>query len=140
MRTQEEVDKDLQLTMYYWVCEKFWNIKIRDLGLIFFKFNEIIRTTRNENDIAEMLDFLDRAGAEVIEKTQAIQGLEKSEADKLFPPKINKYCGGCDFLDECPLKEEILKMDPSKVMNLSEDLKVNEAELGPDEEIVLFEE
>jgi len=38
------------------------------------------------------------------------------------------------------LKEEILKMDPSKVMNLSEDLKVNEAELGPDEEIVLFEE
>jgi len=140
MRTQEDVDKDLQLTMYYWVCEKFWNIKIRDLGLIFFKFNEIIRTTRNEDDIAEMLDFLDRAGAEVIEKTQAIQGMSKEEADKLFPPKINKYCGGCDFLDECPLKEEILKMDPTKVMNLSEDLRVNESELGPDEEIVLFEE
>ncbi len=133
LRSQEEVDSDLQLSVYHWVCEKFWNIKIRDLGLIFFRFGKIIRTSRSEEDIRKMLDLVDRVGAEMLENTRKIQGLSKEEADSYFPPKINKYCGGCDFLDECPLKEEILKMDRSKVMNVSDDLATRDDELGPDE-------
>ncbi|MFH1353044.1 MAG: PD-(D/E)XK nuclease family protein [bacterium] len=132
LRTQEEVDGDLQLTMYFWVCEKFWNIKIKEVALIFFRFNEIVRTTRSQKDIDEMLGLLDITGEKILKNTWSIGGLAKEDADAVFPPKINKYCGGCDFLDECPLKDEILKMDRNKVMNISDDLKVNDGELGSD--------
>lgn len=133
MRTQEDVDGDLQLTMYYWVCEKFWNIKIREVALIFFRFNEIIRTTRSEKDTAKMLKLLDITGAEIMKNIRLITGITRKEGDLIFPPKINKYCGGCSFLYECPLKDEILKMDRNKVMNISDDLKVNDGELGSDQ-------
>ena len=133
MRTQEDVDGDLQLTMYYWVCEKYFDIRIRELALIFFRFNEIVRTSRSREDTDKMLDMVNRLGAEIILNFESAEGLPKEEADSYFPPKINKYCGGCDFLNDCPLKDEILKMDSSKVMNVTDDLKVNDGELGPDE-------
>jgi len=132
LRTQEEVDGDLQLTMYFWVCEKFWNIKIKEVALIFFRFNKIVRTTRAQKDVDEMLNLLDITGEKILKNTRLIDGMTKESADAIFPPKINKYCGGCDFLDDCPLKDEILKMDRNKVMNISDDLKVNDGELGSD--------
>jgi len=133
LRTQEEVDNDLQLTMYSWVCEKFFGIKIKDMALVFFRFNKIIRTTRTEEDYKKMLELIDGLGAGILKNTEEASSLPPEEADKLFSPKINKYCGGCDFIVDCPLKEDILKKNKSEVMNISEDLRVNDTELGPDD-------
>jgi len=133
LRTQEEVDSDLQLTMYSWVCEKFFGIKIKEAALVFFRFNKIIRTVRTEEDYKKMLDLIDNLGAGILKNAEKGASLPHEEADKLFLPQINKYCGGCDFLEECPLKAEILKKKKSEVMNISEDLRVNDTELGPDD-------
>jgi len=133
LRTQEEVDNDLQLTMYSWVCEKYFGIKIKEAALVFFRFNKIIKTSRRDEDYKNMLELIDRLCAGILQNTEEAASLPREEADKLFMPTINKYCGGCDFLDECPRKEEILRKKPSEVMNISEDLRVNDGELGPDE-------
>ncbi|PKM99561.1 MAG: hypothetical protein CVU78_05705 [Elusimicrobia bacterium HGW-Elusimicrobia-2] len=133
LRTQEEVDNDLQLTMYSWVCEKYFGIKIKEAALVFFRFNKIIRTARTDEDYKNMLELIDRLGEGILRNTGEAASQPKDEADKLFLPSINKYCGGCDFLDECPLKNEILQKNKSEVMNISEDLRVNDSELGPDD-------
>jgi len=134
LRTQEEVDQDLQLTIYYWVCTSFWKLNIRDLSLEFLRFTKRVTTTRTEDDVKRMFKLIDDVGSQMLENERRIEGLSIEEADKYFPPKINKYCGGCDHFDTCPLKEEILRSDRSKIMNISEDLKPSDEEFLIEEE------
>jgi len=132
LRTQEEMDQDLQLTIYYWLATAGW--KIRDVSLEFFRFNKRLTTTRTGEDVIRMLRLVDELGFEMMEKEKKLEGLSTEEADKLYPPSVNKYCGGCDHFDTCPLKEEILKLSKEKVMNLSEDLLPREEKIFYEDE------
>jgi len=93
-RTQEAVDKDLQLTLYYWASREFLNLDIRELGLFMMSHDTLITTTRTPDDIPELLD-------RVIDVTRQIR------AEEVFAPRKNKYCLSCDHLTGCPLEDEI---------------------------------
>jgi len=93
-RTQEAVDNDLQLTLYYWASREFLNLDIRELGLFMMSHDKLVTTKRTPDDIPALLN-------RVIEITGQIR------AEKAFAPKKNKYCLSCDHLAGCPLENEI---------------------------------
>lgn len=106
LRSQEKVDKDEQLSIYYWVLKNIYNLEVSKLSLLMLKFDKKIITYRKNEDMKNILKDLIKTVSE-IEKNKSLY--EQNQIEKLFPQKINKYCLGCDFLDDCPLKEEIKK-------------------------------
>lgn len=96
MRSQEAVDNDDQLSIYYWACEDTFNLKISKLSLLMLDFDVKLETTRTRDSIPKVIEAIDKTAYEMIHETE-------------FAPKINKYCKSCDHLHDCPLKDEILK-------------------------------
>ncbi|MCS7227460.1 MAG: PD-(D/E)XK nuclease family protein [Endomicrobia bacterium] len=120
IRTQEEVDKDLQLTIYYWGL-KNKGIEAKRLSLVFIRFGEIIYTTRTQKNIEELDNYVKQIADQMWSDGEKYVNLKKEYQNKntqltedkieeIFPSKINKYCGGCDYLTGCP-KEEIIKTE-----------------------------
>ena len=63
-----------------------------------------------------------------------IKDTDPAEADKLFPAKVNHYCGGCDHLIGCPREEEIRTQYRDYVMNLeAQEEPLQDEEPDPDE-------
>jgi putative RecB family exonuclease len=96
MRTQEEVDRDKQLSIYYWAATESMGYDISKLALLMLNHDTTIETKRLKNDIPDVLETIDRTAYEMIH-------------EEIFPPKINKYCKVCDHLNYCPIKEEVMK-------------------------------
>ncbi len=118
LRTQEQLDSDLQLTSYYWAMKEV-GIEVSRLSLDFLKFTQRISTSRSPSDIPPFIDMVNEVVGNM-EKSEKEVKKNPEKADEIFKPKINKYCGGCDFFEECPKKEEIRKRaDEIGIMNLS---------------------
>lgn len=142
MRTQEEVNKDRQLYLYAWACKKM-GVPLRDQTLIFVKFNEHITTTHTEKDIAEFEAEVLTVADEMVESERIARAAAslpagasaqaQAEVDKRFPPKINKYCGGCDYLSVCPKREEILTLHRDKIMHAIDETKLSDRTPEADE-------
>ncbi len=94
-RTQEEVDKDKQLSIYYWACETTMNMRISKLSLYMLDHDKKVSTTRKTEDLQKVVDHIDKMAARMINEQE-------------FKPKKNKYCKSCDHLQDCPLKDEIM--------------------------------
>ncbi len=109
-RSQQAVDEDDQLTIYYWACETLFDLKIKQLSLLMTNFDEQIVTTRKEEDFPEVVAAIDAVAAEMKENIQRFQETHTpDEAESpYFPPKKNKFCKNCDILETCPLKAEIM--------------------------------
>jgi len=106
--TQEAVDKDLQLTLYYWASREFLKLDIRELGLFMMSHDKLTTTTRTPDDIPGLLD-------RVIEVTRQIR------AETEFAPRINKYCLSCDHLEGCPLENKIRDDSSIRTMEFTEE-------------------
>ena len=119
LRTQEELDKDLQLTSYYWAMQQL-GIDVKKLSLEFLQFNQRVSTERCPEDIDVFIKEVNKTVGEMESKEERLAE-HPDEVDELFAPKVNKYCGGCDFLEECPLKEDIKTKYRELVMNLEDD-------------------
>jgi RecB family exonuclease len=87
IRSQEDVDSDMQLTAYSWAAKKL-GMEVERLSLHFVRFQKNIYTTRTGDDI------------ERFEK-EVSEWFDKIETEKEFPPKKNKYCDHCDFKEIC---------------------------------------
>ncbi|MCD4655888.1 PD-(D/E)XK nuclease family protein, partial [bacterium] len=107
-RTQESVDKDLQLTLYYWASRDFLDLDIRQLGLFMMSHDKLTTTTRTPDAIPELMK-------RVIDVTKQI----RSESE--FAPQINKYCLSCDHLSGCPLEKEIRTDTAIRTMEFTSD-------------------
>jgi len=109
-RKQQAVDEDDQLTIYFWACETMFKLKIKQLSLLMLNFDEKMVTTRLAEDIPQMVAAIDTTAAEMKENIRKHQ--EEHEASEeecvYFPPRKNKYCKSCDFLETCSLKPEIM--------------------------------
>ena len=108
-RRQEAVDQDDQLTIYFWACETIFQLKIKQMSLLMLYFDEKVVTTRREEDIPQVVASIDTTAAEIKENVRRHQE-EHGPSEKecpYFPPQKNKYCKGCDFLEDCPLRSEI---------------------------------
>ena len=95
MRSQEAVDNDKQLSIYYWACEDTLGLKISKLSLLMLDHDCKIETTRTRDDIPKVIESVDKTAYQMIHETE-------------FKPTKNKYCKSCDHLHDCPLKDEIL--------------------------------
>jgi len=94
-RTQEEVDQDKQLSIYYWACEHAMNLKISKLSLFMLNHDKKITTIRTRDDIPHVVERIDETAYQMLN-------------EKEFAPKKNKYCRSCDHLHDCPLKDEVI--------------------------------
>lgn len=93
-RTQQKVDTDLQLTLYYWAGREFLNLDIRQLGLFMMKHDKLILTSRTPDDIPPLIERINDAVCRI-------------RAETVFEPRINSYCLSCDHLSGCPLEDAI---------------------------------
>ena len=98
LRTQQAVDEDKQLSIYYWAAEETMGLKISKLSLLMLDHDKKIETFRSRENIPHVIEAIDKTAYEMLTETE-------------FKPKMNKYCKSCDHLNSCPLKEEILKND-----------------------------
>ncbi len=96
MPSQENLDKDLQMSIYHLGISRRWphvkpgNIK---LSLYFLKHGEKITTSRSQEDLEKTKIF-------VIGLIREIKGrLEKKD----FPPYPTALCGWCGYKPMCPM-------------------------------------
>jgi len=180
MRTQEEVDNDLQLTIYYWAMREALGIEIKALTLLFLQFNQCVTTRREPADIQKIADAVDECSGDMLTKQRALaehymkaldsykipyklsgkmtvndvqklrgllNGAAMSDAsyaeeakkcisggDLIFPPSVNKYCGGCDYLVGCPLEHKIRTEYKDKIMHKLDDHKDQKKKADEEEE------
>ncbi|MBP7652738.1 PD-(D/E)XK nuclease family protein [Candidatus Dependentiae bacterium] len=124
-RTQEDIDEDDQLSIYFWAAENMFGVKIENVSLFMMEFDKKISTFSVIKRIENLLEDIDKTSEIIIEKTRLYEEkinklknnnagdndfdkLKKSISLEIFPPSINKYCRSCDFLNDCILKEKIL--------------------------------
>jgi len=88
--TKEEVDNDLQMTIYSIGFYHTYGIIPHQLTFYFLKDNIKITTTRDEMDIEKGIVFI----KEIVERM-------KNETK--FHPIPNKFCSFCDFTILCPV-------------------------------------
>ena len=117
-RAQEQTDRDDQLTIYFWAAQTFLRLPIKQLSLLMLDFGERQVTTRREEDMPKVVAYIDSIAAEIQNNIRRHQR-EHSPGEPecaLFPPRKNQYCRGCDHLDTCSLKDEILADQEIKSM------------------------
>ena len=109
-RSQKAADEDDQLTIYFWACETLFKMNIKQLSLLMTNFDEQLITTRNAEDFPEVVAAIDAVAAEMKENIRLFQESydPDQEESPYFPPKKNKFCKNCDFIETCPLNAEIL--------------------------------
>jgi len=104
--SQEETDKNLQLSLYALGLKQRWpKIKTEDLrlSLYFLKFNEKIGTRKKENDLKETEE-------KIIE---LIHKIERSS----FQPKSSNLCHWCGYRPICPVWKHLYEKDKEKSLN-----------------------
>ncbi|MEW6103919.1 MAG: PD-(D/E)XK nuclease family protein [bacterium] len=87
--TRDEVDKDLQMTIYSIGFYHTHKVIPRKLTFHFLKDSTKITTTRSEQDIENGVLFI----KEIV---------EKMKDETKFSPKPNRFCAYCDFTILCP--------------------------------------
>ena len=131
LRAPEELKDDLQLTAYYWAMKQL-GIEVDRLSLEFLQFNQRVSTKRTPEDIPPFVAECNKVVGEMAKREEELKR-EPEKADELFPPMINKYCGGCDHLIGCPKEKEIRTVYKDKIMNL-QDKPISEPEESDEEE------
>ncbi len=102
---RQQVDRDLQLSVYHLAAKEIWGIEPERLTLYFLLPGERMTTSRTREDADE----LRRRIARVAERIAAGK----------FEPRQNPLCDWCDFQAQCPLyrhKFEKLHGDPAPNM------------------------
>ncbi len=89
LRTQEEIDKDLQLAVYFLGCARGLNVFPQRLSLLFLRHAQVLSTTRYTQESVAAIEA--ELGALVEEVATATE----------FPAKKNCYCASCPCNLEC---------------------------------------
>lgn len=91
-RKQKDVDDDLQLTMYAYAVSKCLGIRPEKLSLYFLKTDEIVSTTRSEEQLSNMVEH--------------VLSVADSITARKFEPQPDSFkCGFCDYAGICPAME-----------------------------------
>ncbi len=106
-RTQEAVDNDLQLTLYYWAGREFLKLDIRELGLFMMSHDKLTTSRRTQEDIPHLLRRIEDVTLKIREEEE-------------FAPRINKYCLSCDHLEGCPLEADIRSREDIRTMEFTD--------------------
>ena len=89
IRSQEDVDKDLQLSIYHLAAEECLHVTVDKVSLYFLKDNTEVVTVKSEQDLKEAR-----------EKIQSIaNGIKKQDFEAIPSPE---KCKCCDYKNMCP--------------------------------------
>jgi putative RecB family exonuclease len=105
-----QVDRDLQLSVYYLAAREIWGIEPERLTLYFLLPGERMTTFRTPSDAEEL--------------RRRIAGVAERVAAGRFEPQQNPLCDWCDFQARCPLfrhRFEKLEGDPAPNMTATVD-------------------
>lgn len=106
VKTREEVDEDIQLSMYDYVfnnnaMKEYWFNGIKPKGIIltlhFVKHGKIVQTERTKYSRAMFGNFI-----KLVYKQMC------TLPDSKMKPNLNKFCTYCDICSECPLYNNII--------------------------------
>ena len=106
VKTREEVDEDIQLSMYDYVfnnnaMKEYWFNGIKPKGIIltlhFVKHGKIVQTERTKYSRVMFGNFI-----KLIYKQMC------TLPDSKMKPNLNKFCTYCDICSECPLYNNII--------------------------------
>lgn len=106
VKTREEVDEDIQLSMYDYVfnnnaMKEYWFNGIKPKGIIltlhFVKHGKIVQTERTKYSRVMFGNFI-----KLIYKQMC------TLPDNKMKPNLNKFCTYCDICSECPLYNNII--------------------------------
>ncbi len=92
MLTQEEIDEDIQLSIYYLAFQRMTGISPVKLNFYYLRQNQVLSTYRTDDEINELV--------EVIRET--VWGISY----RRFEPCEGEMCRYCDYKQYCPLKAE----------------------------------
>ncbi len=95
--TQEDLDKDLQFTIYHWAAPIVLGFTFDKLYFDYLRFGKRWETERTQEDVERLIMAVDQVAEDIRRATELND----------FPRKINKYCASCDL--ECPLKKEAIE-------------------------------
>jgi hypothetical protein len=97
MASQDDLDRNKQLTIYHYATQKLWpDAKDVKLTLYFLKFGTKLSTKRLDSDVTEMVNGVEKTADKIEKATQS-----KKEAQ--FPAKPNYLCDWCDYGAQCPM-------------------------------------
>ncbi len=86
--TVDDLEQDLQLTIYQLAAEKIWQMPVEKLALYHFRSNTVC-------------DCSPRSRTRLNQARQLVLDVAKNIADERFPATENEYCP-CDFPEHCP--------------------------------------
>jgi DNA helicase-2/ATP-dependent DNA helicase PcrA len=89
IRSQEEVDSDLQLGLYHLALREGEGIAAEALTLYFLRHNILRTTTRSPEATSELIRWVGATGDDI-------------SRDRRWSPCVGDHCGGCDFRASCP--------------------------------------
>jgi putative RecB family exonuclease len=92
LKSQEELDKDRQLAVYYLGIQKDFSEKVEDVHLIwhYLAHSKKMISRRNPEELESLKQ-------EIISKIKIIESTEN------FEPKKSPLCNWCEFQSKCPL-------------------------------------
>jgi putative RecB family exonuclease len=89
IRTQAQVDDDLQLGLYHVALEGAQGITPESLTLYFLRHNLQRTTVRTREQGRELSRWVIATGGDI-------------QNDRQWKPCVGDHCGGCDFRTSCP--------------------------------------
>lgn len=89
LRTQGEVDNDLQLGLYHMAIEEAHGVRPEALSLYFLRHNVQRTTVRTAEQSRELKRWVVSTGNDIV-------------GERRWEPCPGDYCGGCDFKNSCP--------------------------------------
>ena len=116
MYTQEELEDDQQMTMYYLAaregklgCSGYKPFEPKQFVFQFVNFCKELVTHRKAPDLDVFVDRVSHFTDEIEwrQKAYKASGFDPRIGMLLFPPKENKYCQSCDHHHICPLKSDV---------------------------------
>lgn len=100
----EEIENDLEFTIYYWAAPLALGISLDRLSLHHLCSGKKLTTSRGGRDVERLQ----------LTINHMVKEIREARAQGDFPRRMNRYCGACNL--DCPLKEEgIRKYEGSRV-------------------------
>jgi len=109
--TQDDLEKNLQLTLYQLAAEQTWHLPVERLTLYHLRSNTPCSCAARDETRLE-------------EARHLVLGVAKNIADGKFPATENQYCP-CDFAEHCPYYRQ--KITPLEETDILRGMVIDEA-------------
>ncbi|MBK5306515.1 MAG: PD-(D/E)XK nuclease family protein [Frankiaceae bacterium] len=98
--TVDDARGSLALALYALACERTLRRTCTAVELHHLPTGRVARFDHTQESLARHLSRAEAIGAEAVAAAEALRA--GGDADELFPPRVSRVCGWCDFVRTCP--------------------------------------